>query len=600
MSMRPWLIQKLESYVCHLEKKGRPWYSFSLHFSILALYLLRGRLRRQNLINPPLSNKKAPPHTAQQKCTRSIDGSDNNLEKPEMGSAGTCFGRNMHAAHVNWDDPTFMHPNPREISNKLLARKEFIPATSLNLLAAAWIQFQVHGWVRHTHDPTYVHQIPIPEGDEWPFQRPMPVESSKKADPPATPEGDPVFLNDLSHWWDGSQIYGYDPETVQSLRSHLDGKLALTEDLLLPVDERDGIDQTGMRDNWWVGLSLMHTLFAREHNAICDRLKIEYPEWCDEDLYQTARLTNAALMAKIHTVEWTTAILNTPTLKVAMNLNWSGLRKQGYTFLSKILKERSSVEGIMGSEANFHGVDYHFTEEFVSVYRLHPLIPDDIAFHSVQDGSALGTFPMEEMVGPRARAKIQSRFSMTDLFYSFGTAHPGAITLHNYPNFLRALFPQRFHPDDPYSPHIDLAAVDILRDRERGVPRYNAFRESLGMPRVSTFNELTGGDSQTARELAEIYSDTDEVDLMVGLFAEKAPPGFGFSDTAFRIFVLMATRRLECDRFFTDDYTAKVYTQIGLDWVENNTMISVLLRHYPHLLPSLRSVENAFVPWDVI
>jgi hypothetical protein len=73
--------------------------------------------------------------------------------------------------------------------------------------------------------------------------------------------------------------------------------------------------------------------------------------------------------------------------------------------------------------------------------------------------------------------------------------------------------------------------------------------------------------------------------------------GFGFSDTAFRIFILMASRRLKSDRFFGPDYTAEVYTQVGLDWVEHTTMIDILLRHYPALAEPLRNTTNAFAPW---
>ena len=50
---------------------------------------------------------------------------------------------------------------------------------------------------------------------------------------------------------------------------------------------------------------------------------------------------------------------------------------------------------------------------------------------------------------------------------------------------------------------------------------------------------------------------------MIGMYAEQKPKGFGFSDTAFRIFILMASRRLESDRFFTRDYRPEVYTQEG-------------------------------------
>ena len=94
-----------------------------------------------------------------------------------------------------------------------------------------------------------------------------------------------------------------------------------------------------------------------------------------------------------------------------------------------------------------------------------------------------------------------------------------------------------------------------------------------------------------------VYGDIERVDLTVGMYAEPRPAGFAFSDTAFRIFILMASRRLNSDRFFTTDYTPAVYTQAGLDWINDNSMTSVLLRHYPQLRPALGRVPNAFTPW---
>jgi hypothetical protein len=83
---------------------------------------------------------------------------------------------------------------------------------------------------------------------------------------------------------------------------------------------------------------------------------------------------------------------------------------------------------------------------------------------------------------------------------------------------------------------------------------------------------------------------------MVGLYAEPRPRGFAFGDTAFRVFLLMASRRLKSDRFFTTDYTPEVYTATGLQWIEDATFASVLLRHYPELAPVIRR-DNAFKPW---
>ena len=194
---------------------------------------------------------------------------------------------------------------------------------------------------------------------------------------------------------------------------------------------------------------------------------------------------------------------------------------------------------------------------------------------------------------------------MADAFYSFGICHPGAITLHNYPYFLRHLPMKDENGDSVKDANgnevlLDLAAVDIMRDRERGVPRYNQFRQLLHRPPVRTFDEITSN-RIWAQELSDVYGgDVDRVDLMVGMFAEDLPAGFGFSDTAFRVFILMASRRLKSDRFFSIDYRPEIYTPAGLEWINENNMRTVLLRHYPEIKPALREVDNAFAPWRVI
>ncbi len=68
---------------------------------------------------------------------------------------------------------------------------------------------------------------------------------------------------------------------------------------------------------------------------------------------------------------------------------------------------------------------------------------------------------------------------------------------------------------------------------------------------------------------------------MVGMYAERFPECFGFSGTAFRIFVLPASRRLDSDRFVATDYTPRLYTRTGLDWISANDMCAILLRHFP-------------------
>jgi hypothetical protein len=118
----------------------------------------------------------------------------------------------------------------------------------------------------------------------------------------------------------------------------------------------------------------------------------------------------------------------------------------------------------------------------------------------------------------------------------------------------------------------------------------------LRMSVPKSFQELTENETWQ-KELEKIYGNVERVDLLTGTLAETKPRGFAISDTAFRIFIVMAGRRIKSDRFLTSDYNTQVYTPLGIDWVEKNGMREVLLRHAPSLHPVLRNVRNSFFPW---
>jgi hypothetical protein len=571
------------------------WSRLPLPFGVATLIAARVRLRQENLYdtasapstNPPALQGASPDYLT----ARTPDGSFNDLDHPEMGSTGTRFGRNVPIARTYQESPErIMQPNPRLVSRELLTRDTFKPATTLNLLAAAWLQFMVHDWLSHGRNAKdNPWQVPLPPDDDWP-ENPMRILRTR-ADPTRPPGEDgypPTYANTATHWWDASQLYGSGADILARLRSGIGGKLTIGADNLLLLDDK-GIDQTGVSGNWWIGLSLMHNLFTLEHNAICDRLAAEYPAWSDADLFDHARLINAALLAKIHTVEWTPAIVAHPTIQFAMHANWWGLEMERLSRLVGRLSSDEVLSGIPGSPTDHHGVPYSITEEFVAVYRMHPLLPDDLTFRSVKDDQVVLQTTFPEVAFQKTRPALE-KVGFVNALYSFGTQHPGAITLRNFPRSLQQL-------TDLDGILNDVGAIDLLRSRERGVPRYNDFRELLHKPRLRSFEELSDNPEWVV-QLRRIYADDiDSVDLMIGLYAEPMPPGFGFSDTAFRIFILMASRRLKSDRFFTNDFTPRVYTQTGMNWIADNTFSTVLLRHAPALGPALGRVDNAFAPW---
>jgi hypothetical protein len=212
-----------------------------------------------------------------------------------------------------------------------------------------------------------------------------------------------------------------------------------------------------------------------------------------------------------------------------LRADWWGLAGERLSRLVGRIGDGELISGVLGSKTDHFGVPYAITEEFVAVYRMHPLMPDDYVFRAAADHRPLLERDLNGVAQWNAMDVLR-QVPMSDLLYSFGVAHPGAMTLHNFPRGLQAF--QR--PDGELQ---DLAATDILRTRELGVPRYNAFRERIHLPRIETFEELTDN-PQWADELRRVYDgNIDRVDLMAGMFAEPKPPGFAFSETAFRIFL---------------------------------------------------------------
>ncbi len=587
------IFSRALSRLAEIVDRSIGWARLPTPLAIPVLIGLRNQLRAHNLYSTGRGPLDVPPcqdpNVANRLDTRMGNGTYNDLNDPLMGSLQSRFGRNVPPEKTYPEKPAqLLDPNPRLISERLLRRDSFQPATTLNLLAAAWIQFEVHDWMSHPPSPdSDPWEIPVAPTDDF---HPKPMLIPRTApDPSPDPDGPPTFVNNDTHWWDASQIYGDTLDFADALRSHQDGKLNIDDDGLPPQDVENLLDvKKGVAGNFWVGLALLHSLFMKEHNAICDELDQKHPGMSDQELYDTARLVNTALMAKIHTVDWTPAILAHPTTVFALRSNWYGVL--GERVAERVGRVSSSevLSGIPGSPTDHHGVPYALTEEFVAVYRMHPLIPDEFVFRSVEDDHVMDTREFNDLTVYHVRDQLK-RFGLVNLVYSFGRSHPGAITLHNFPSGLR-----EFKKADGTT--VDLATIDVLRVRERGVPRYNEFRRLFRLKPAASFEELTDN-PVWAEELREVYGDVERVDLMIGLYAEPKPKGFGFSDTAFRVFILMASRRLESDRFLTDYFRPDVYTPAGFAWVKDNTMRTVLLRHFGELQPALRGVTNPFAPW---
>jgi hypothetical protein len=582
------------------------WYYKNAIPGLLKLAKVRKNLYSNNLFDTYLNRD-----LKQKTCTNYIfkrhpAGHCNDLQDTSMGSAWTRFGRNTDPKINNKRIYKVLYPNPRTISKELLERDTFKAVDFLNLLAVPWIQYMTHDWFSHgdNEDPAKFEAnkelknykpfiLPLkndPDGlTKLIFPKSM-IDTTKSLDEQFFFQD--TFLNEVTHWWDGSQMYGSSIDRSNSLREFKDGRLKVNDDGNM-IQNALGMEETGFNRNWWLGLSLLHNLFTKEHNAIAAKLKEAYKGMTDDEIFNKARLINAALIAKIHTVEWTPAIIPHSTLEKAMRANWNGLlNNSGKVKKWFELFKSDFLFGIVGGKKDLAGVPFSMTEEFVSVYRMHPLLPDDLVLTKIADPDYKKEINLEDTREAKSTNIINNN-ELDDLLYSFGRMNPGQLTLKNYPKTLMNI-------DIPFfDGKMDLAAMDILRDRERNVPRYNSFREQMGLKKIVKFEDLTP-DKEIVKKLKKVYdNDVEALDLLVGCLAEAyRPTGYGFGETAFQVFIVMASRRLIADRFYTENYNEQTYTKVGIDWVDNNNMKTVLLRHFERLGPALEGVKNAFNPWN--
>ena len=188
-------------------------------------------------------------------------------------------------------------------------------------------------------------------------------------------------------------------------------------------------------------------------------------------------------MAKIHTVEWTPAVIAHPTTETGMHANWYGLLGERIRRRFGRIGPNDVLSGIPGSPTDHHGAPYSLTEEFVSVYRMHPLIPGRVRVPSLDGAAPLATD--FAAIGPRSARASRRRSACRTPSTRSGPLTPARSSSTTIPRSLH----DDFRPDKDGAP-VDLATVDVLRDRERGVPRYNEFRSSDAPTPAASFEDL--------------------------------------------------------------------------------------------------------------
>ncbi len=439
---------------------------------------------------------------------RSIDGSGNNLTYPTMGAAHTPLKRRIAPDYGDGVSALAggSRPGPREISNAVNA--ETPPGPKLiheSDYLWLWGQFLDHDIdLTDGTDPPEPADIAVPMADPdfdpdgsgtvvLPFNRSIyDPATGTGADNPRQQR------NEVTGWIDASNVYGSDAVRAAALRTpDSTGRLKISAGNLLPFNTMMLPNAGGpspslflagdVRANEHAGLTALHTLFVREHNRLAAEIAEAEPGLTGEQIYQAARRIVGAEMQFITYNEYLPALLGPGALKPY----------KGYdpTVDARIANVFSTAAYRFGHSA-VGPVLLRLDEDGEEIAQGHLSLKD--AFFSPQ------RITDEGGIEPLLRGATRNKCQPVDPF-----------VIDALRNFLFG---------EPGAGGFDLAALNIQRGRDHGLPGYNASRAAYGLAPAVSFADISS-DARIQTRLAAVYDDPDAVDLWVGGMAEDPVPG---------------------------------------------------------------------------
>lgn len=580
--------------------------------------------------------------SAKPSTTRSLDGSGNNLRHPAWGAARTVYPRVAKPGYADGLARMADGPSARYVSNRIFndVGQNLFSENDVTQWGWVWGQFLDHDF--DLRDETHAEATPIA------YDRADPLEAfandlggmSFWRTPAAPGTGRTTARqqdNELSSYIDGSALYGTTRARLAWLR---DGpKLMLTYAGYLPRtgargapkkapamdlfgalvgDPTNAVVAGDVRANENIGLTAVQTLLAREHNRIVAHLPTRLST---EQRFQIARRVVGAEIQYITYKQFLPAL---------------GVRLKPYRGYKP-------------------GVDAGISNEFASVgYRAHSMVHGEFAttepagywsdarlagFRNegirVQGGGSSDDPDAPPPGDIRLEIPLTVGFGNPDLVESVGLAPllKGLASERQYRNdeqiddALRSVLFQVPKPGatDPaacglpvisascYAGVEDLAAIDIERARDHGIPGYNALRQAYGLPPRSTFLAVTGESPQAAAvpftndpaslafvglldrdgnpipfgtpaaqeqavfgirrtslasRLQAVCGDVGKLDAFVGMLSEQHVPGTEFGQLQLAMWKRQFEALRDGDRFFyaNDPVLADVQRRYGITY----------------------------------
>jgi peroxidase len=473
---------------------------------------------------------------------RTADGSGNNLSNPQLNVAGTDFARVGPANFADGFGSMQPGPNPREISNIVVAGGPKTGALEVNGqqlsgMMYAWGQFIDHDLDLEQTTPAGADiSITVPNGDSLPAGTKIPL-TRVTIDPATGKPGAPATaINTVTGWLDASMVYGSDAVTAASLRSS-DGRMKTSAGDNLPIiDTPQGAAYAAgdVRAQENPDLTALQTLFVREHNHQVDQLEEQHPNWTSDQLYQQAKAITTAEIAAITYNEFLPHLLGQNAIPAYRGYN-------------------PTVNPTITEE--FEGAAYRFGHSIVSAN-----------IESINNAGKVTSSQLLKDVFFESPAAFVAAGGADGLLRHLASDTANPLDTHIVEDL------RSFLSDAPDA--IDLAATNIQRAHDLGLGTLNETRQALGFAPYTSFDQITS-DAQTAAALKQAYGTVDKIDLWTGGLAEDHLSGAAIGPTFGKIIANQFTALRDGDRLFFENQGFNAKT---LKAIENTTLSDIIKR----------------------
>jgi len=493
------------------------------------------------------------------------DGWYNNLAHPSWGSVDSHLVRKTPPSY---SDGVYMmsggdRPSPRNLSQAFMKGADGLGSVKNRTAMQTFFGQVVSAEILMASEagcPIEIQKIPIDMGDEMydpnrqgdkfmPFHRAK--YDLKTGQSPNMPREQ---QNTMTSWIDGSFVYSTKESWVNAMRNFENGTLKMEGDsvkgmpplntmrvpmmnapaphLLTKLNPERMYLLGDPRTNQNPAFLVMGILFYRWHNYQAARVKEVHPTWNDEDVFQAARRRVIASLQSIIIYEYLPAFLGQELDE------YKGYKPDTHPGISHV----------------FQGAAFRFG---------HTMIPPGIYRRKKSKDGSCEYIPARSG-GPAMRL-------CSTWWDAEGEANPNMVD-----EILMGLSSQISEREDPilcsdvrnnlFGPmefsRRDLAALNIMRGRDNGLPDYNTVRKCFGFPMINHFSEINPEqyvkDPDLFHQLEEEYrGDSLNIDLYIGGMLESfGSPGPLFS----KIIKEQFERLRDSDRFWFENRENEIFT----------------------------------------